>query len=206
MSTLVLYTNPQSRGRIAHWLMEEIGQPYDTVWLDFGPPMRTQAYLDINPMGKVPALQHGEAIVTETAAICAYMADTFPAAGLIPPPGSPERAAFYRWLFFTAGPIEMATTAKSFGWEVPEGKSGMVGFGKYSRALDTLEKALQPGPFICGDQFTAVDVYVCSALAWGMMMGSVEKRPAFAEYVARLQERPAAMRSNQINNDKMKGA
>ncbi|MGE5451357.1 MAG: glutathione S-transferase family protein [Acidobacteriota bacterium] len=204
MSKLILYTNAQSRGRIAHWLMEEVGQPYDTVWLEFGAPMHTQAYLDINPMGKVPALQHGDAIVTEAAAICAYMADTFPQAGLIPPAGTPERAAFYRWLFFTAGPIEMATTAKSLGWDVPQGKSGMVGFGSYGLALDTLEKALQPGPYVCGDRFTAADVYVGSALAWGMMTGAVEKRPAFAHYVARLQERPAAIRANQINSDKMK--
>lgn len=204
MSQLVLYTNPQSRGRIAHWMLEEVGQPYDTVWLDFGAAMRTPDYLAINPMGKVPALVHGEAVVTETPAICAYLADAFPQAGLIPPAGSPARAAFYRWLFFTAGPVEMATTAKAFGWEVPEGKSGMAGFGKYSRTIATLEKALQDKPYVCGDQFTAADVYIGSALGWGMMFGSIDKQPLFEDYVARLQARPAAIRANQINNDKMK--
>lgn len=204
MSQLVLYTNPQSRGRIAHWMLEEVGQPYDTVWLDFGAAMRTPDYLAINPMGKVPALVHGEAVVTETPAICAYLADAFPQAGLIPPAGSPARAAFYRWLFFTAGPVEMATTAKAFGWEVPAGKSGMAGFGKYSRTIATLEKALQDKPYVCGDQFTAADVYIGSALGWGMMFGSIDKQPLFEDYVARLQARPAAIRANQINNDKMK--
>lgn len=205
MSKLVLYANPQSRARITHWMLEEVGQPYDTVWLDFGPPMRTPEYLAINPMGKVPALQHGDAIVTEAPAICAYLADAFPQAKLAPPPGSAARAAYYRWLFFAAGPLEMATTAKALGWEVPEGKSGMVGFGHYSRTLDTLEKALQPGPYLCGDQFTAADVYVGSGLMWGTMFGTIEKRPVFMDYLARLQTRPAAIRSNQINNDKMAG-
>lgn len=204
MSQLVLYTNPMSRGRITHWMLEEVGQPYDTVWLDFGPAMRTPDYLAINPMGKVPALRHGDAVVTEAPAICAYLADAFPQAGLIPPAGSPARAAYYRWLFFTAGPVEMATTAKAFGWEVPEGKSGMAGFGKYSRTIATLEKALQDKPYVCGDQFTAADVYVGSALGWGMMFGSIDKQPLFEDYVARLQARPAAIRANQINADKMK--
>jgi len=204
MSQLVLYTNPMSRGRITHWMLEEVGQPYDTVWLDFGSAMRTPDYLAINPMGKVPALRHGDAVVTEAPAICAYLADAFPQAGLIPPAGSPARAAFYRWLFFTAGPVEMATTAKAFGWEVPEGKSGMAGFGKYSRTIATLEKALQDKPYVCGDQFTAADVYIGSALGWGMMFGSIDKQPLFEDYVARLQARPAAIRANQINTDKMK--
>lgn len=204
MSQLVLYTNPMSRGRITHWMLEEVGQPYDTVWLDFGSAMRTPDYLAINPMGKVPALRHGDAVVTEAPAICAYLADAFPQADLIPPAGSPARAAYYRWLFFTAGPVEMATTAKAFGWEVPEGKSGMAGFGKYSRTIATLEKALQDKPYVCGDQFTAADVYVGSALGWGMMFGSIDKQPLFEDYVARLQARPAAIRANQINADKMK--
>ena len=204
MSQLVLYTNPQSRGRIAHWMLEEVGQAYDTVWLDFGPAMRTPDYLAINPMGKVPALVHGKAVVTETPAICAYLADAFPQAGLIPPAGTHERAAFYRWLFFTAGPVEMATTAKAFGWEVPEGKSGMAGFGKYSRTIATLEKALQDKPYVCGDQFTAADVYVGATLNWGMMFGSIDKQALFEDYVARMQARPAAIRADQINTNKMK--
>lgn len=204
MSTLTLYTNPQSRGRIAHWMLEELGQPYETVWLDFGPAMRTPQYLAINPMGKVPALQHGEVVVTEAPALCAYLADAFPDAKLAPPPGSPARAAYYRWLFFTAGPLEMATTARAMGREVPQGKSGAVGFGSYDRTLDAVESALQQGPYVCGEQFTAADVYLGSALIWGMMFGSIGKRPLFEAYAARLGERPAAIRVNQINNDRIK--
>ncbi|HEX5312946.1 glutathione S-transferase family protein [Aquabacterium sp.] len=204
MSTLTLYTNPQSRGRIAHWMLEEVGQPYETVWLDFGPAMRTSQYLALNPMGKVPALQHGEVVVTEAPALCAYLADAFPDSNLAPPPGSPARAAYYRWLFFTAGPLEMATTARAMGWAVPEGKSGMVGFGSYERTLNAVESALQRGPYVCGEQFTAADVYLGSALIWGMMFGSIDKRPLFEAYAARLGERPAAIRVNQINNERIK--
>lgn len=206
MSQLTLYTNPQSRGRIAHWMLEELGQPYDTVWLDFGPAMRTPEYLALNPMGKVPVLKHGEVVVTEAPALCAYLADAFPQAQLAPPAGSPARAAYYRWLFFTAGPLEMATTARALSWDVPEGKSGMVGFGSYRRTLDAVETALQQGPYVCGEQFTAADVYLGSALIWGMMFGSIDKRPLFEAYAARLGARPAAIRANQINNDRIKPA
>lgn len=206
MSQLTLYTNPQSRGRIAHWMLEEIGQPYETVWLDFGPAMRTPEYLALNPMGKVPVLKHGEVVVTEAPALCAYLADAFPQAQLAPPAGSPARAAYYRWLFFTAGPLEMATTARALSWDVPEGKSGMVGFGSYRRTLDAVETALQQGPYVCGEQFTAADVYLGSALIWGMMFGSIDKRPLFEAYAARLGARPAAIRTNQINNDRIKPA
>jgi glutathione S-transferase len=204
MNELILYTNPQSRGRIAHWMMEELGLPYDTVWLEFGPPMKSPDYLAINPMGKVPALKHGSAVVTETAAICAYLADRFPEQKLIPPVNDPRRADFYRWLFFAAGPLEAAVTAKSLGWTVAEGKSGFVGFGSYLETLHALEAALQPGPYLCGEQFTAADVYVGSSLGWGMMFGTIEKRPVFEAYVARLYARPAAVRANQINEAYLK--
>lgn len=199
MSVLTYYTNPQSRGRIAHWMLEELGAPYDTVWLDFGPPMKAPDYLALNPMGKVPALRDGEVVVTEAAAICAYLAERDPARGLAPPPGSPARAAYYRWMFFVAGPLEMATTSKALGWAVPEGRSGMVGFGSYGQTIDALEIALRPGPYVCGEAFTAADVVLGSALGWGMMFGTVEKRPVFEAYVARLQQRDAARRANAIN-------
>src|SRR6516225_11637749 len=97
---LVLYTNPMSRGRIARWMLEEVGQPYEVEVLEYGTSMKAPAYLAVNPMGKVPALRHGEAIVTEVAAICAYLADAFPQAGLAPPLADPRRAAYFRWLFF----------------------------------------------------------------------------------------------------------
>ncbi len=198
-SELVYYTHPQSRGRIAHWMLEEVGQPYTTVWVGYGPEMKTAAYLAVNPMGKVPALRDGEAVVTEAAAICAYLADRFPQAGLAPDPASRERAAYLRWLFFAAGPLEQATTAHALGWQVPEGRGGMVGFGSLGRTLDALEGAVSGGPYLCGERFTAADVYVGSSLGWGLMFGTIEKRPAFEAYVARVQARPAAQRVQQIN-------
>ncbi|WAK02284.1 glutathione S-transferase family protein [Methylobacter sp. YRD-M1] len=204
MNDLVFYTNPQSRGRIVHWLLEEIGLPYETVWLEFGPAMKSAEYLAVNPMGKVPALKHGSALVTETAAICAYLADRFPEKNLIPPPGHPARASYFRWMFFGAGPLAQAVAAKALGWEIPEGKSGFVGFGSYSATLDALEKALTPGPYICGEQFTAADVYIGSLLGWGMTFGTIEKRPLFEAYVERLYARPAVQQATRINEDYLK--
>lgn len=204
MNDLVFFTNPQSRGRIAHWMLEETGLPYETVWLDFGSTMKSSDYLHVNPMGKVPALRHGGVSVTEAAAICAYLADRFPEKNLIPPPSHPSRAAYFRWLFFAAGPLELAVTAKALGWQVPEGKSSFIGFGSYSATMDALETALMPGPYICGEQFTAADVYVGSQLGWGMMFGTIEKRPLFEAYVGRLYARPAAVQANRINEDYLK--
>jgi glutathione S-transferase len=204
MNDLVLYTNPQSRGRIAHWMLEEIGLPYETVWLEFGPAMKSREYLKVNPMGKVPALKHGSVVITETADICAYLADRFLENNLIPPLGHSAHAAYFRWLFFAAGPMELAVTAKSLDWQVPENKGGFAGFGSYKAVINTLEKALMPGPYICGEQFTAADVYVGSQLGWGMMFGIIEKRPLFEAYVERLHSRPAAGQANLINEDYLK--
>ncbi len=205
MTALTFYTNPQSRGQIVRWMLEETGVPYDTVLLEYGTTMKAPEYLAINPMGKVPAIKHGNTVVTEGAAICAYLADQFPANKLAPPVNDPMRGTYYRWLFFGAGPLEMAVTAKAINWEVPEGRSAMVGFGDYATTLDALENALVPGPWICGEQFTAADVYVGAAITWGMMFGTVEKRPGFEAYAARLQARPAAQRAQQIDAALMAG-
>lgn len=204
MSELVFYTNPQSRGRIAHWMLEEVGEPYRTVWLDYGSTMKAPAYLAVNPMGKVPALRDGDTVVTESAAICAYLADRFPQRALAPPPGDAARAAYYRWMFFVAGPLEMATTARALNWQVPDGRERMVGFGSYATALDALEGALRPGPYVCGERFSAADVVVGSALGWGLMFGTIDKRPGFEAYVARLQQREAARRANALNEAYLK--
>lgn len=206
MSDLTLYTNPQSRGRIAHWMMEEVGEPYTTVWLDYGTGMKAPEYLAVNPMGKVPALRDGTAVVTEAAAICAYLGDRFPEKGLVPPPGSPARADYFRWLFFAAGPVEQAVVARTMGWQVPEGRSAMVGFGSYADTLDALEGGLAKGPYVCGEQFTAADVYVGSAVGWGLMFGTIEKRSVFEAYAARVQARPACQRALQINEARLKAA
>lgn len=203
MTQLTFYTNPMSRGRIARWMLEETGQPYETVLLDYGTTMKGADYLAVNPMGKVPAIRHGDTVVTEAAAICAYLADAFPAADLAPPCGSKARGPYYRWLFFAAGPVEQAVTAKSMGTLAPADKAMMVGYGSYEATIDALETAIRPGPYICGEQFTAADLYVGAQLAWGMMFGTIGKRPAFEDYVGRLQSRPAAIRANELDDAAM---
>lgn len=204
MSALTLYTNPQSRGRIAHWMMEELGEPYETVWLDYGTTMKAPTYLAVNPMGKVPALRHGALVVTEAAAICAYLADHFPEKNLMPPPGSPARGDYFRWMFFAAGPLEQAVVARTLGWEVPEGRASMVGFGSYSDTLNALEAGLSRGGHVCGEQFTAADVYVGSSVIWGLQFGTIEKRPIFEAYAARLQGRDALVRAGRINEERLR--
>ncbi|HVK81122.1 MAG TPA: glutathione S-transferase, partial [Verrucomicrobiae bacterium] len=141
MSKLTFYTNPMSRGRIARWMLEEIGQPYETVALEYGTTMKAPEYLAINPMGKVPAIKHGDVVVTECAAICAYLADAFPQAGLAPAPTDKLRGPYYRWLFFAAGPVEAATTNKSLGVTTDADRKAMVGYGSQAEVLDVLEKA-----------------------------------------------------------------
>ena len=151
-------------------------------------------------MGKVPAIKYGDMIVTEGAAICAFLADMFPDRGLAPAPGNPKRGVYYRWLFFAAGPVEAAVTAKSLGLLAPADKKAMAGYGSFEETIDTLERCIGAGPYICGEQFTAADVYVGSQIGWGMMFGTIEKRPAFTDYFARLSERPAAKRAREIDD------
>lgn len=200
MTSLTLYSHPMSRGRIIRWMLEEIGAPYEYKAVDYGPAMKGPDYRAINPMGKVPALVHGETVVTECAAICAYLADAFPAAGLAPAPASPERGAYYRWLFFAAGPLEQAATANAIGWIVTEKRSGMVGFGSYAETMDALEGAVKDREFIVGGRFSAADVYVGSHIGWGLQFGSIEHRPAFEAYWKRLAARPAHEKAVALDN------
>jgi glutathione S-transferase len=197
---LVFYTHPMSRGRIVRWMLEEIGQPYRTEILDYGTTMKAPAYLAINPVGKVPALRHGDAIVTETAAICAYLADAFPDSGLAPPQGDRLRAPYYRWLFFAAGPLEAAASNKMMGFTVPPGREVMMGYGTYKAVINALEGALSGREYLVGERFTAADVYVGSHIGYGMEFGGIEKRPAFESYWQRLSARPAALRAKQIDD------
>jgi glutathione S-transferase len=197
---LVFYTHPMSRGRIVRWMLEEIGKPYRTEVLEFGPSMKSPDYLALNPMGKVPAIRHGDTVVTEAAAICAYLADAFPDAGLAPPVGDPRRGAYYRWLFFGAGPVEAAASNKTLGLVVPEGREGMIGYGRLGDVVTTLEHAVSSGPYLVGDGFTAADVYLGSQIGWGMQFGSIEKRPAFERYWQRIAARPAAQRAKAIDD------
>lgn len=195
MVELILYTNPTSRGRIARWMLEEVGRPYDLRPLAFGPAMRTPDYLALNPMGKVPTLVHDGTVVTEVGAICAHLADAFPEAGLAPEPGGAARGAYYRWLFFAAGPFEAAVTNASLGWENAE-RAGTLGYGSLAQVLDVLDAHLGDGrSFALGDAFSAVDVLLGSQLAFGLHFGTVEPRGAFGAYVERVAARPAAIRA-----------
>jgi glutathione S-transferase len=196
---LVFYTNPMSRGRVIRWMLEEVGQPYQTEILDYGTTMKAPAYLAINPMGKVPALRHGTTVITECAAICAYLADAFPSAGLAPPHGDQARGPYYRWLFFAAGPLEAAWTDKAMGFDVPPDRERMVGYGTLAAVLDTLEGAIARAPYLAGDTFTAADLFIASSLGFGMQFGMIDKRPVFVDYVGRLSARPARLRANQLD-------
>lgn len=194
---LIFYTNPMSRGQIARWMLEEVAAPYEAVILDYGTTMKDAAYLAVNPMGKVPAIVHDGRIVTECAAICAYLADAFPDAGLAPPLA--ERHDYYRWLFFAAGPVEAAVTNRAMGFVLPEGRGRMAGYGSFEEAIDALERAVTGRPWICGDQFTAADVYVGAQIDWGLTFKSIPTRPAFEDYAARLRDRPAYRRQKEID-------
>ena len=200
MANLTFYTNPMSRGRIVRWMLEEVGERYETVLLDYGTTMKGADYLAVNPMGKVPAIRHGDTVVTEAPAICAYLADAFPDKGLAPPLADPGRGPYFRWLFFAAGPVEAAVTNKAMGFDVPADKQATVGYGSFDAVVDALERAVADGPYVCGGQFTAADVYVGSHIGWGMMFGTLPKRPAFEAYCGRLQARPAAIRSREIDD------
>ena len=200
MAELVFYTNPMSRGRIVRWMLEEVGQPYRTEVIQYGPDMKNTAFKAINPMGKVPAVTHGDQVVTECAAICAYLADAFPQAGLAPPPGDAARAAYYRWLFFAAGPLEAATTNKALQFEVPEGKQAMAGYGSFDLTLSAIEGALSGRDYLASGRFSAADLYLGAQLGWGMIFGTIEKRPAFAAYFDRLSARPAYVRARDLDD------
>ena len=200
MTDLTFYTNPMSRGRIVRWMLEEVGAPYRTVTLDYASSMKAPEYLAINPMGKVPAITHRGVTVTEGAAICAYLADAFPEAGLAPPVGSAERGTYYRWLMFGCGPVESAVTNKALGVEVPPERRATAGYGCLEDTLNALETAVTGRQYIVGDRFSAADVYVGSQIGWGMMFGSIEKRPAFEAYWAGISQRPAAKRASQIDD------
>jgi len=187
--TLKFYTNPMSRGQIARWALHEAGADYEQILLEYGTSMKAVDYLQINPMGKVPAINHNGKIVTEGAAICAYLAEAFPDAGLAPT--ATERADYYRWLFFAAGPIEAAITNKSLGFEVAQDKEMTAGYGNYDRVVDVLDSKLQADDYVCGSRFTMADVYFGAQVIWGTQFGTLPKRDSFVAYAQRLTERDA---------------
>ncbi|GAA4349820.1 glutathione S-transferase family protein [Kangiella taiwanensis] len=186
---MIFYTNPQSRGQIARWMLEEVGAEYRQEILEYGPAMKSEEYLKLNPMGKVPTIVHNGQVVTECSAICAYLADAFPDAGLAPELS--KRADYYRWLFFSAGPLEAAIVNRSLEVAVKKEQETMVGYGNYERVLDVLSQRLLESPYVAGDEFTAADVYVGSHVLWGLHFGTMDVRDGFKEYAARVSDREA---------------
>jgi glutathione S-transferase len=188
---IVFYSNPMSRGRIVHWMLEEVGAPYRYELVNFESRAHKQPeYLAVNPMGKVPAIVHRGTVVTECGAICAYLADAFPAAGLAPAPGSPERGTYYRWMFFGAGCLEPAMIDRMLSRPAPS-RPAALSYGCYEDAVATIERALTPGPYLLGERFSAADLYIGAQIGFGLMVKALEPRPAFEAYLSRVQGRPA---------------
>jgi glutathione S-transferase len=200
MACYTFYTNPMSRGQIVRWALHEAGADYETVIVDFAKGSPELAA--INAMHKVPTLvDHRDGtdrVVTEAAAICVYLAAAEPGADL--QPTDAERADYWRWMFFAAGPVEQAVVARAMGWEVPEGREGMVGFGSFDRTMDTLDQHLSANAYVCGDRFTMADVYVGSQVDWGLAFGSIPTRPAFEVYAERLRARDGYKAAKAIDN------
>jgi glutathione S-transferase len=197
MTDLTLFHASPSRSSITLWMMEELGQPYDLKLIDLAKgDQLTADYAAVNPMGKVPALGHKGVMVTEVAAICTYLADEFPKAGLSIPIGRPERGVYLKWLFFGPSVLEPAITDQNHPRATPP-RPQAVGWRPLPQVLDVIESGLKPGPHLMGKQFTAADVVIGSGLRWGMMFGLIEPRPRFKEYVAELEERPALRRANE---------
>ena len=199
MADLKFYTNPQSRGQIVRWMLEEVGQPYETEILTYDGTLKGEAYRAINPMQKIPAIVHRGKVVTEASAICLYLADAFPDAGLAPPLG--QRAEYYRWTFFASGPVEAAFSNKSAGWEPDADKQRMFGYGSFDRAIDALETAVDGKRFISGDKFSAADIVVGSTIGFMLMFKLLKPRPAFSDYLASVTDRDAYRRGKQLDEE-----
>ena len=192
MADITFFTNPMSRGQIVRWALHEVGADYETQLVDW--EAKPQAFVEANPMGKVPTIVHHDGdhihVVTECAAICHYLAEIHPDRALLP--HRHEKADYFRMLFFAAGPVEQAVTSKAMGWSVEDPqKQGTLGFGSFDRAMDTFETLLETGKYVCGDRFTMADVYVGSQVDWGLSFGSIPTRPAFEAYAERLRARDA---------------
>ncbi len=199
MAKLTLYHAAPSRSSIVRWMLEELGEPYDLHVLSLMKgEQRQPAYLAVNPMGKVPALKHGDTIVTEAAAICTYLADEFPEGRLNVPVGDPRRGTYLKWLFFSPSCIEAAIMDRASPRK-EEPRRGMLGYGDFDTVMNVTARAVEPGPYLMGEQFTAADVVVGSTLRWGMMFGLLPKRPEFVSYVGRLEQRPALQRATALD-------
>jgi glutathione S-transferase len=195
MADLTLYHASPSRSSIVLWMLEELGQPYDVklIKLSEGDNLKPD-FLAVNPMGKVPALDHKGTVITESAAICTYLADEFPQAKLNVPVGTPRRGLYLKWLFFGPGCFEPAVIDRAAPRK-EEARRGMLGYGTFETTMDTVAKAITQGPWLMGDQFTAADVIIGANIRWGTMFKLVPERPEFSAYAARIAARPAAQRA-----------
>lgn len=206
MAAFTFYTVAMSRGQIARWALHEAGADYQHVMMDWD--SRPDTFRRLNPMNKVPVLVHhtdtGDHVITECAAINHYLAETHPDAGLLPEPH--ERAAYFRWLLFAAGPLEQAVMARMLGWELPEGKGATAGFGSLELTLDALGDWLAHHDFAAGARFTMADTYIASQFIWGMRLGTIPERPSLRAYVERVTQRPAYREANAIDAAIIKSA
>ena len=200
MADYTFYTNPMSRGQIARWALHEAGADYDQVLVDW--KAKPDALLAANPMGKVPTLVHhvddGDRTVSEAAAICLYLAEMHPEAGLLP--NDAEMADYYRWTFFAAGPVEQAITARNFKFEPTPEQEVMAVWGSFDRAMKALDSHLSSTAWVCGDRFTMADVYVGSTVDWGLTFGIMPPLPSFAAYAERCQARAAYKAAKAVDN------
>lgn len=198
MSELTLYHAAPSRSSIVHWMLEELGQPYDVHVLNLRKGDHKQPeYLALNPMGKVPAIRHKGVVITEASAICTYLADAFPGAGLNVPVGDPRRGVYLKWLFFNPSCVEPAIIDRAFPRKEPAPPSAL-GYGDADTVMNVLAQGVGAAdPYLMGKQFTAADVIIGSGLRWGMMFKLVPERPEFTAYVGRLNQRPALKRATE---------
>ena len=203
MPQLTLYHAAPSRSSITRWMLEEIGEPYDlhVLSLQRG-EQATPDYRAVNPMGKVPALRHGDTVITEGAAICAYLADEFPDRKLNIPVGTPQRGVYLKWMFFGPSCYEPAITDRAFPRK-EEPRRGMLGYGDFDTVMNVLAGAVAKGPHLMGEQFTAADVVIGAGLRWGLQFKLIPERPEFVAYTARLAERPALQRADAKDKDLM---
>src|SRR3954466_16342220 len=197
MAKLTLYHGSPSRSSIVLWMLEEVGEPYDVHLLSFAKgENRAPDYLAINPMGKVPALKHGDTVITEVAAICTYLADEFPQKKLNVPVGTPRRGVYLKWLFFGPGCIDPVIIDRAAPRK-EEARRAMLGYGDFDTTMNTVAKAVERGPWLMGEQFTAADVVIGSNVRWGTIFKLIPERPEFTAYAARIAARPAAQRADE---------
>ena len=195
MAALTLYHIAPSRSSVVHWMLEEVGEPFDLHVLNVKAGENRQPdYLAINPMGKAPALRHNDVIITEVAAICCYLADAFPQARLNVPIGDPRRGPYLKWLFFAPGALEPAIMDRAFK-RAEEAPRQALPYGDFDTTMDVVARAVTRSPFLLGDQFTAADVVIGSMLRWSTLFNLIPARAEFSDYIARFADRPALKRA-----------